>query len=1022
MVRALPDLITSARPTLTNIALVVLPLANSPGGHRLGVNGLAIDSDQSVLYSGGRDGVICSWNLNLDLNRSFADAHGPGESPSDSTDSPPSDTTSKAASASTFRAQVQAHTHWVNDIVLTQDYTALVSCSSDLTVKVWRPHAEDGHTPETIGLHSDYVKCLAAPNAQSDWVASGGLDRKIRLWDLNRGEELLEINVGDEGSDKGSIYALGLKGGILASGGPESVVRVWDPRTGKRITKFVGHTDNIRAILINRAGDTIMTASSDTTVKVWSVTGGRCLHTLSMHNDSVWSLYSDHPDLSVFYSSDRSGLVAKTDVRNTVDMDEGICVAVCQEHEGVGKVISCGRYIWTATSSSSINRWLDVDMETDKQIPEWLRPQRASSTASRPRLPSSPQSATPPTANGDLKRQIPMSAILRVSNTSAFPAANIRDPDAVTVYSMRPLRKPPAVTDSDASVPVPVNGLPDESIEGQNGLIKHIMLNDRRRVLTLDTAGEVVMWDILKVECIPVKSYGKCHLEDIEPTVNASESFSNWCTVDTRTGRLACVLEENYCFDAETYADELDLEETIDFREDQRINHGKWVLRYLFSGLIDEEIRRDSIYRKSLMGDTDQRERFQRSNAPPSIQLPSAASLWQDPSIRPGSPITPKAINGHNYPPMTPGMAIGVATPGLTSPTQPTPLDGHLLPTAEEEPESDKPSSSYSQSRSSGDYFSSSPTPHPLTPLLGGHLDKTPQSPSDTEKESHSKESSSLFGKKFRYSFGGKKLGRSPSVDTKQPVVVDEKAEDSDESKSMEVKTDLAQDNLLGVIEKIRQGYNAQIQDTSGQGVVTAITPSMPNETPVLKPPPNTTVIIQEDRPDSGGAADLYRGTVGSLHEDADLLERVVPTWLGDLLLLNQVPFKETSKVSFVLQPWGDLLPSIANNEGNSRLNANRMLRSKKILVYVAERIEAHPEKPDPNALKPEEYLELYCQNQIVPPTMTLATLRAHVWKSGTDVLLYYKSNGRKEILGEKTPEKVLEEKARAVAEEEEGD
>jgi len=98
------------------------------------------------------------------------------------------------------------------------------------------------------------------------------------------------------------------------------------------------------------------------------------------------------------------------------------------------------------------------------------------------------------------------------------------------------------------------------------------------------------------------------------------------------------------------------------------------------------------------------------------------------------------------------------------------------------------------------------------------------------------------------------------------------------------------------------------------------------------------------------------------------------------------------------------------------------MLRSKKILVYVAERIEAQPEKPDPNALRPEEYLELYCQNQIVPPTMTLATLRAHVWKSGTDVLLYYKSNGKKKILGEKTPDQVLEERARAAAEEEEND
>jgi hypothetical protein len=49
----------------------------------------------------------------------------------------------------------------------------------------------------------------------------------------------------------------------------------------------------------------------------------------------------------------------------------------------------------------------------------------------------------------------------------------------------------------------------------------------------------------------------------------------------------------------------------------------------------------------------------------------------------------------------------------------------------------------------------------------------------------------------------------------------------------------------------------------------------------------------------------------------------------------------------------------------NSRLNANRMLRVKKILAYVAERIEAAPEHPDPTALKPEEYLELYCYEQV---------------------------------------------------------
>jgi len=56
----------------------------------------------------------------------------------------------------------------------------------------------------------------------------------------------------------------------------------------------------------------------------------------------------------------------------------------------------------------------------------------------------------------------------------------------------------------------------------------------------------------------------------VAPEVNTTESVANWCAVDTRTGRLACVLEENHCFDAEMYADELELEESSHFREDQR--------------------------------------------------------------------------------------------------------------------------------------------------------------------------------------------------------------------------------------------------------------------------------------------------------------------------------------------------------------------------------------------------------------------------------------------------------------------
>lgn len=263
---------------------------------------------------------------------------------------------------------------------------------------------------------------------------------------------------------------------------------------GKRVTKFLGHTDNVRDILINETGDTIMTASSDQTVKVWSVTAGRCMHTLTMHNDSVWSLYSDDPQLGVFYSSDRSGLVVKTDVRGTLgEMDDGLSLAVAQENDGVNKVIAYGDYIWTATASSSINRWANVDTGDEIQLPEAWRHHRASSAASRP------TQFSPPASNGHSKKEIPSQSVLRISNTASFPAPAARDSDGVTVLSSLTRKGSEVIIDPDIGMIVPIHALPEETVEGQHGLVKHKLLNDRRRALTLDTAGEVLLWDLLKV-------------------------------------------------------------------------------------------------------------------------------------------------------------------------------------------------------------------------------------------------------------------------------------------------------------------------------------------------------------------------------------------------------------------------------------------------------------------------------------------------------------------------------------------
>lgn len=370
------------------------------------------------------------------------------------------------------------------------------------------------------------------------------------------------------------------------------------------------------------------------------------------------------------------------------------------------------------------------------------------------------------------------------------------------------------------------------------------------------------------------------------------------------------------------------------------VNLGKWVLRYLFSNLISEEIRRDQQYRKFLMN-TARQQKFERENAPTSIQMPTAQSNgWHD-SSAPATTTTLRPVNGNSNL-QTPGLAIGAATPFLFNSPARTRDSGAAG--SEDGAPLEKRVSGQSGGRKSidrgGDYFSTAMTNNGglTSPAATVKLPSTPGAETALEEPGtpvpeDAKDTPSKFGKKFKMnmSFSMKRLGKTSTNEKDKPAVVEESKEEP-ESDSHSVKTDNSRtvdDNFFGALQKIRFGYEDEItaqtqrqsaMDAAGGALgsardielPSAIMPSMPSETPVLKPPLNTTILIQEDRPEAGGVTDLFEGKVGSTAEMADLIEKVAPMWLGECLLRNQVPFKEIVKISFVLEPWKGTLPSIA--------------------------------------------------------------------------------------------------------------
>lgn len=149
-----------------------------------------------------------------------------------------------------------------------------------------------------------WVTALAF-SPESDFLATGHEDGKVRLWDLKNKKPIAEVHLSKLGVSALAFKPDGLE---LAVATEDCSITLLETKGLKQVGKLVGHKDRIPSMVWSPEGGRLYSAGWDTTVRVWNVADRKPIILLNNHAIQVQAI-AISPDGKYLASADSDLLV-----------------------------------------------------------------------------------------------------------------------------------------------------------------------------------------------------------------------------------------------------------------------------------------------------------------------------------------------------------------------------------------------------------------------------------------------------------------------------------------------------------------------------------------------------------------------------------------------------------------------------------------------------------------------------------------------------------------------------------------